>query len=112
MALVSVIEDVMLEKPENWDKYYHGSPAEQHLQRHYSYSDRSRYYWPQERIAEAVSKLLDLFKDTHIPETMISQHLGGLYSGVRSGKIQPTAHGLIVGSIETVLEDYFEACRI
>lgn len=111
-ALASVTEKVMVEQPGNWDKYYHGSRADQHLQRHYSYSDRIRYYWPQEHIANAVSELLGAFGDRIIPETMISQHLRGLYPGVRAGTVAPTAHGLIIGAIENVLEDYFEACRV
>ena len=101
----------MLEQSQNWDKYYHGTPAEQHLLRHYSYSDRIRYYWPQERISKAVSELLDILGDQIIHETMISQHLRGLYQGVRAGAIEPTALGLIIGSVELVLDDYFQACR-
>jgi hypothetical protein len=40
------MEAVMLAAPKNWDKYYHGTDAERALQRHFSYSDRIRYYWP------------------------------------------------------------------
>lgn len=110
-TLSSVTEAVMLVQPQNWDKYYHGTPAERHLQRHYSYSDRIRYYWPQEKIATAVSDLMTTLGDGAIPETMISQHLAALYPGVRTGATQPTAHGLIIAAIERVLEDYFDACR-
>ncbi|OHV80178.1 D-tagatose-bisphosphate aldolase, class II, non-catalytic subunit [Rhizobium sp. LCM 4573] len=110
-TLLAVTEAVMVENPGNWNKYYHGSPAEQHLQRHYSYSDRIRYYWPEARISEAVSALLSVLGEIPIPETMISQHLGALYPGVRAGNIVPTAKGLILGAIDLVLEDYFEACR-
>jgi D-tagatose-1,6-bisphosphate aldolase subunit GatZ/KbaZ len=110
-TLASVTERVMVEQPGTWDKYYHGSAADQRLQRHYSYSDRIRYYWPQEPIANSVSELLGLLGELSVPETMISQHLRGLYPGVRAGTVTPTAHGLIVGAIDMVLEDYFEACR-
>jgi D-tagatose-1,6-bisphosphate aldolase subunit GatZ/KbaZ len=101
----------MREDPKHWDKYYHGSPAEQHLQRHFSYSDRIRYYWPERRIAAGVQTLLSLFGDTEIPETMVSQYLQGLYPRLRDGAVQPTAKGLVIGAIDAVLEDYFEACR-
>jgi D-tagatose-1,6-bisphosphate aldolase subunit GatZ/KbaZ len=110
-TLGAAAEATMIEQPGNWDKYYHGTAAEQRLQRHYSYSDRIRYYWPQAQVAEAVSDLLAVLSDTPIPETMISQHLRGLYPGVRAGEVAPTAHGLIIGAIDQVLEDYFEACR-
>jgi D-tagatose 6-phosphate 4-epimerase len=108
-TLVATTEQVMLEQPKNWDKYYHGSPAERHVQRHYSYSDRIRYYWPEEAIAKAVSDLLAVFEGKSIPETMISQHLRGLYPGVRTSRVEPTAIGLILGAIDLVLEDYFAA---
>ncbi len=110
-TLATTTERVMLDQPKNWDKYYHGSPADQHLQRHYSYSDRIRYYWPEDRIARAVADLLAVLDGTIIPETMISQHLRGLYPAIRSGRIEPTAMGLILGAVDLVLEDYFEACR-
>ncbi|RWX81037.1 D-tagatose-bisphosphate aldolase, class II, non-catalytic subunit [Neorhizobium lilium] len=109
-TLVATTERVMIEQPSHWDKYYHGNPAEQHLQRHYSYSDRIRYYWPEAEIAKAVSDLLAVFDGQVIPETLVSQHLRALYPGVRAGRIQPTAQGLIIGAIELVLDDYFEAC--
>jgi D-tagatose-1,6-bisphosphate aldolase subunit GatZ/KbaZ len=110
-TLMAVAEAAMREDPKHWDKYYHGSPAEQHLQRHFSYSDRIRYYWPERRIAAGVQTLLSLFGDTEIPETMVSQYLQGLYPRLRDGAVQPTAKGLVIGAIDAVLEDYFEACR-
>jgi D-tagatose-1,6-bisphosphate aldolase subunit GatZ/KbaZ len=110
-TLMAVTEAVMREDPKNWNKYYHGSPAEQHLQRHFSYSDRIRYYWPESRITAAVTKLLSLFGDSEIPETMISQYLQGLYPRLRAGSVAPNAKALVIGAIDAVLEDYFEACR-
>lgn len=110
-TLMAVSEAVMCSDPKNWNKYYHGDAAEQHLQRHFSYSDRIRYYWPEPRMDAAVTTLLSLFGDTEIPETMISQYLQGLYPRLRDGTAAPTAKGLIIGAVDTVLEDYFEACR-
>ena len=46
-TLRATMERIMLAAPENWAKYYEGSDAELALQRHFSYSDRMRYYWPQ-----------------------------------------------------------------
>lgn len=110
-TLMAVTERVMTADPRNWNKYYHGTPAEQHLQRHFSYSDRIRYYWPEREIAGAVEQLFAVFGDDEIPETMISQYLQGLYPRVRTGDVSPTAKGLAIAAIDAVLEDYFEACR-
>ncbi|MEZ2133058.1 MULTISPECIES: D-tagatose-bisphosphate aldolase, class II, non-catalytic subunit [unclassified Sinorhizobium] len=110
-TLMAVTERVMTRDPRNWNKYYHGSPEEQHLQRHFSYSDRIRYYWPEREIAGAVEQLFAVFGDNEIPETMISQYLQGLYPRVRAGEASPTAKGLAIAAIDAVLEDYFEACK-
>lgn len=57
-TLAEVTEAVMREEPANWGKYYHGSADEQRLQRHFSYSDRIRYYWPHPKVAAAVDELM------------------------------------------------------
>ncbi len=109
-TLAATFERVMLAHPDNWAKYYFGTPDEQRLQRHFSYSDRIRYYWPEPEIAKAAGELLALFGDAAIPETLISQYLAGVYEGVRRGRVEPTAHGLSLAMVDRVLDDYFNAC--
>ena len=48
-ALQPAMENLMLAHPEHWEKYYHGTPDELRVQRHFTYSDRIRYYWPSRR---------------------------------------------------------------
>jgi D-tagatose 6-phosphate 4-epimerase len=110
-TLATVIERVMLHDPGNWEKYYHGSADERRLQRHFSYSDRMRYYWPNPEIAAAVQTLFELLEGVTIPETMISQYMQGLYWRVRAGVVKPEARELAIGAVDIMLEDYFEACR-
>ncbi len=109
-TLRATFERVMLAHPDNWAKYYFGTPDEQRLQRHFSYSDRIRYYWPEPEIARAADELLALFGNTTIPETLISQYVRGVYEGVRRGRVEPTAHGLSLAMVDLVLDDYFKAC--
>ncbi|MBO9127287.1 MULTISPECIES: D-tagatose-bisphosphate aldolase, class II, non-catalytic subunit [unclassified Rhizobium] len=110
-TLLETIETVMVAEPKNWEKYYHGTADEQRLQRHFSYSDRVRYYFPNVTIRAAVEELFGLLADVEIPETLISQYLQGSYEAVRSGKIARNAEALALHSVDCVLEDYFEACR-
>ncbi|NLS01529.1 D-tagatose-bisphosphate aldolase, class II, non-catalytic subunit [Rhizobium sp. P38BS-XIX] len=110
-TLAATIERVLLAEPKNWEKYYHGSDAERHIQRHFSYSDRIRYYWPHPEIDAAVKSLFALLGDLAIPETLISQYLRASYDSVRTGKIEPKAQALALDAVDLVLEDYFEACR-
>ena len=109
-SLRSKMEQIMLEQPSHWQDYYHGSTAQQKMQRHYSYSDRIRYYWSGKEANDAVVRLLRCFGDMQIPLPLISQYLGNLYSGVSSGAIMPTAPELLRASIVRVLNQYAQAC--
>ncbi|WP_288949034.1 D-tagatose-bisphosphate aldolase, class II, non-catalytic subunit [uncultured Paracoccus sp.] len=108
--LREVMEEVMLDAPGNWDRYYHGSDAERALQRHFSYSDRIRYYWPQPAAEQAVSALFALLEGVDLPETLISQYLGGLYPDVRAGRLPPRARDLVLAAVEKLAQDYVAAC--
>ncbi|MCO4318838.1 D-tagatose-bisphosphate aldolase, class II, non-catalytic subunit [Phyllobacterium sp. 21LDTY02-6] len=109
--LIATVERVMTADPKNWDKYYHGPEAEKHIQRHFSYSDRIRYYWPHREIDAAVETLFDLLDGVEIPEMLISQYLAGAYVSVRDGKVERKARALALAAVDRVLDDYFEACR-
>ncbi len=111
-TLAEVTEAVMREEPANWAKYYHGSAEEQRLQRHFSYSDRIRYYWPHPKAAAAVDELMSLLDGVAIPETLISQFLAGSYARVRNGEVAPQAKPLALAAVDAVLQDYFAACRV
>ncbi len=110
-TLLETIETVLLAEPKNWEKYYHGTADEQRLQRHFSYSDRVRYYWPNPTINVALEELFGLLDGVEIPETLISQYLQGSYEAVRSGTVSRSAEALALHAVDRVLEDYFEACR-
>lgn len=110
-TLAELIEVVMRAEPENWQKYYHGTAEERRLQRHFSYSDRIRYYWPHPEVSAAVNELLSLLDGVTIPETLISQFLAGRYVDVRAGRVAPQARPLVLAAVDAVLQDYFSACR-
>ena len=57
-AMMTAMEEVMLAAPANWASYYSGSDKELWLQRHFSYSDRIRYYWPAPKASEAAARVL------------------------------------------------------
>ncbi len=110
-SLVGEMENIMLAQPGNWRSHYHGSNAELRAQRHFSYSDRIRYYWPHPRAARAVEQLLIQLEAKPLPETLISQYLPRLYARVRSGDIAAQPRALVVESIRDVLRLYAAACR-
>lgn len=109
-TLRQAMEAVMLDAPGNWDRYYHGSDAERALQRHFSYSDRIRYYWPQPAAEQAVGELFALLDGVDLPETLVAQYLGGLYPEVRAGRLPPRARDLALAAVERLAQDYVAAC--
>ncbi|TLU71639.1 D-tagatose-bisphosphate aldolase, class II, non-catalytic subunit [Lichenicoccus roseus] len=109
--LVDTMETVMLAEPKHWRSHYPGTFDEQRLLRHYSYSDRIRYYWPVPAAQAAVDALLGRLGDSPIPETLVSQHLPRLHERVMLGAIPPLARTLLIESVRDVLRIYGRACR-
>lgn len=109
-SLATTMEDIMLENPSHWVSHYPGDDSERRLQRHFSYSDRIRYYWPDERAEAAVNRLFA--KLNHgIPLPLISQYLGRLHSRVVAQKIPPRPRELCLAAIEDALAPYNAATR-
>lgn len=103
-ALPSAMEAVMTARPEHWQDHYCGSDTEQQTQRHFSYSDRIRYYWNTPEASAAVAQLMQTLEHTVIPETLVSQYLPALW---RDAMAKPaSAEGLVLDTIERVLTHY------
>ncbi|HEY0125474.1 MAG TPA: D-tagatose-bisphosphate aldolase, class II, non-catalytic subunit [Rhizobium sp.] len=105
----AAMERIMLSSPEHWQKYYPGDAREQHVQRHYSFSDRIRYYWAVPAAQKAVDELMAALEDVTIPRPLISQHLGHLEPLVASGSVEPQARALLLASVTRVLDIYADA---
>jgi len=110
-ALKSAMEALMLSEPGSWEKYYPGTAGEQRIQRHYSYSDRIRYYWTHPTAKQAVADLMTRLGSQRLPEPLISQYLATAWPEVMDGKTVPTADGLLQASVTRVLKVYAAACH-
>jgi D-tagatose 6-phosphate 4-epimerase len=108
--LLAAMEALMLKEPENWRKYYQGDADELRLQRHFSFSDRIRYYWPHPEAQAAVDRLFAKLGNKPIPEPLISQYLGGLYPEVVNGALAARPRELVLGAVLQVLRRYDHAC--
>jgi D-tagatose-1,6-bisphosphate aldolase subunit GatZ/KbaZ len=104
------LEAAMLENPSHWKNYYRGGEAELKFARKYSYSDRSRYYWPQPRVAAALQKLLNNLTAHPAPAPLVSQYLPKQCAAIREGLLRNQPRELIRGKILEVLEIYASAC--
>jgi D-tagatose-bisphosphate aldolase class II non-catalytic subunit len=109
-SLPAAMEALMLREPRNWRNYYQGNSDELRLQRHFSFSDRIRYYWPHAEAQAAVDRLFAKLGDKAIPEPIISQYLGGLYHEVVDGSLSAQPRDLVLGAVLQVLSRYDHAC--
>jgi D-tagatose-1,6-bisphosphate aldolase subunit GatZ/KbaZ len=104
------MERAMLHNPVHWRRYYHGNEQELSLARRYSYSDRCRYYWPDEAVQRELRLLVANLSATPPPLTLLSQYLPEEYDAVRAGRVRNTPVELIHARIRKVLRIYAAAC--
>jgi D-tagatose-1,6-bisphosphate aldolase subunit GatZ/KbaZ len=109
-SLVAEMEREMLANPRYWQSHYQGDPEEQRVLRHFSYSDRIRYYWASSPAQDAVRRLLERLTGTSVPAPLISQFLPTLYPRVANGTLDPTPRTLVLEAVRDVLRVYAAAC--
>ncbi len=107
--LREVIDRVMREKPALWERYYHGAAAQIALSRAFSFSDRVRYYLPEEEIQAAIGRLIRNLGGVEIPLTLISQYLPMQLSPVRAGAIRNHPEDLLIDRVGSWIDDYLYA---
>lgn len=104
------LEEAMLANPIYWQKYYQGDARANHLARKFSFSDRSRYYWPVQGVQLALSWLLQNLGDRPLPLTLLSQYLPVQYARIRGGEIANEPRTILRDKVRRVLSDYSYAC--
>ncbi len=104
--LLSVIKSEMDKSPGNWENYYHGTEDEISLAKYFSYSDRIRYYWNNERISDALSRLFNNLNEKEIPETLLSQYLPVQYQLIVDNEIKKDPRSLVISKITEVISKY------
>lgn len=107
--LLTVLEEAMLESPKNWMKHYHGNEHELYIKRKYSFSDRSRYYWPQATVSKAVQTLVTNLSSIDIPLTLLSQCMPIQYTKVREGMLTKEPIALLLDRIINTIDEYLYA---
>ena len=105
------IEKEMCDSPEYWQPYYQGNEAQQRFSRSYSFSDRIRYYWPDENINQAQTTLFNNLSRSGIPLPLLSQHLSAQFHAVREGQLSSDPKALVLDKIRQTLRSYAKACK-
>jgi D-tagatose-1,6-bisphosphate aldolase subunit GatZ/KbaZ len=106
-SLRDVMERAMTQNPHYWAGYYRGGPTEQRLLRHFSLSDRIRYYWALPQAVQAVDRLLDRLRGLRIAAPLAHQYLPGFDLDTDAPL---TARDLICAGVVRLLGDYSAAC--
>lgn len=109
--ILAVIDQVMLNEPGYWKKYYSPAFSDALVDIHYSLSDRIRYYWPNERINNAFETLIGNLDGIVIPLGLLSQYLPKQFDRVLNATLSSKPHSLIIDKIQDVLRDYAFGCE-
>jgi D-tagatose-1,6-bisphosphate aldolase subunit GatZ/KbaZ len=104
-----VLEEVMLEKPNQWNKHYHGDEHKQWINRAYGFSDRARYYLPEPKVKESIDRLVSNLSEP-IALPLLSQFMPIQYTRVRDGTLENNADELILDRIGDCIDEYIYAC--
>ncbi|HAF62824.1 MAG TPA: D-tagatose-bisphosphate aldolase, class II, non-catalytic subunit [Anaerolineaceae bacterium] len=110
--LLDILDDVMVNSPDYWAKYYSGNEYDLHFARKYSFSDRSRYYWSNSKVKTSLQKLLQNLSKNPIPLSLLSQYMPIQYEHVRNGELINSPEPIILDKITEVLDIYAEACKV
>ncbi len=103
--VMATILNAMRDEPADWKSYYQGTSQEIDFLQKYSYSDRIRYYWDKEDVAQSLAKLIHNLKSRGISPTIAS-----LYSNdfpVLEERMDPNS--LITQRISSTTERYYRA---
>ncbi len=108
---IEVLDDVMVNNPENWIKHYHGNDEKLRLARKYSFSDRCRYYLPLPEVRQAIDRLIRNLKAVDIPLSLISQYMPVQYDKIRSGLLGKDPESLAKDRVVNCIEQYLYATK-
>ncbi len=108
--LADVMEQIMLNAPENWEGHYIGDGTSLRLLRHFSYADRIRYYWPNPKAQEAIAALYADLGTQGAPPPLLEQYFCAPVidrAAKLKGKAENWAHALVLAQIQVSLAPYF-----
>lgn len=111
-GLRQVCEQQMLDTPKYWQTFYQSFEKNQPLYRRFSYSDRIRYYWPDEKIRRATERLFTNLENVDIPLPLISQFMPQQYDDIRAGNLDNSPQALVKAKIKQITKIYAEACKM
>jgi len=105
--LYAAMEALMLAHRGNWSRHYHGTENEQRWLRHYSLSDRIRYYWASKEAQSAIAHLCDALAGKSVPFPLFWQHMPAAQQ-FSDTPLDPEE--VLIWRVTKSLADYHAAC--
>ncbi len=105
-----VMEDLMLADPSHWRKHLSEEAGDLRVQRHASYADRIRYYWPRPEAQAALTRLRDALAGRSLAEPLLLQGFPpAVLDRAEALPNLPRAQALIQAKVQEALAPYFFA---
>ena len=112
--LSETMESAMLADPRHWQRHLDAAAGDLRLQRHVSYADRIRYYWPRPDAQAALSRLRGVLSGKRLPDPLLHQGFApAVLDRAEALRSQlPAPDALLQASVQEALGPYFfEATR-
>lgn len=106
--LRETLESAMLAEPGDWTGHY--SEGNLAYLRHFSFSDRIRYYWTRPDVQAALARLFANLAANPLPLPLISQYLPQHAAAIAEGTLAADAADLVMANVERALTPYADAC--
>ena len=104
--VIQTIDLAMNENSEHWAPYYRGDKDKIEQLKHFSYSDRIRYYWTTIEVRTALDKLFRNLSNNKIPEAIVSQY----FHDREFGSLNVPAEQLVSEHTASCIDRYYKAC--
>lgn len=111
-SLSETLEREMKADPRHWKPYYSGTEEQQFFKRKYSFSDRSRYYWPAGNLMKARERLFMNLRENRIPLSLLSQYMPSQFMDVSTKTLDLDPETLLLSKLGSVTGIYSRACGL
>ena len=99
---------LMDEAPEHWNGHYSGNVEAQKFLRHYSLSDRIRYYWTHPKAVRAIKNLTTALDGKLVPLPLFWQHMP---AAAEFADRPLNVEDVVIWRVTECLKSYHRACN-
>ncbi|WP_210529029.1 class II D-tagatose-bisphosphate aldolase non-catalytic subunit [Rubellimicrobium arenae] len=107
-TLPDTMEALMLSDPRYWVRHLSEDAGDLRVQRHVSYADRIRYYWPRPEAQAALTRLREVLSGRVLPDPLLLQGVPpAILDRAETMSDLPRVEALIQARVQEALAPYF-----